>query len=371
MTPTLKTLTYAGLLTLGLNAHANTEQASDHTSFQLQTVVSGLEHPWGLAFLPNGDKLVTERPGRLRIVRDGELLEQPVTGLPELAARGQGGLLDVVLHPAFNDNQQLFLSYAHRNRRGYTTRVARATYTEGALSNVRVIFEAEPRSNNGRHFGSRLAFDEAGLLYISVGDRGEMERAQKMDDDAGAVHRITIDGEVPPDNPFVGRRGHRDTVFSKGNRNIQGMTRHPETGDIWSHEHGPRGGDEINIIRKGLNYGWPTITHGVNYSGLPITNLTKKEGMEQPLHYWTPSPAPSGMAFYTGELLPAWQGDLFIGALAGRKLIRLRLDGETVVEEEDLLTGFGQRIRDVRNGPDGALWLLTDDRNGRLVRLSR
>ncbi|WP_166268996.1 PQQ-dependent sugar dehydrogenase [Marinobacter caseinilyticus] len=347
---------------------ATTYSSQDHT-FRLETVAEGLDHPWSLAFLPNGDKLITERAGRLRLLRDNTLVDAPITGLPDLISVGQGGLLDVVLHPDFSRNRLLVLSYAHQNSAGLTTRVAKATYRDGALSDVEVIFEARPRSGTRRHFAGRMAFDQAGNLYIAVGDRGDKPRAQNTRDDAGGVHRITLAGQPAPGNPFLDDDQVQDTFFTYGNRNIQGMTRHPETGVIWSHEHGPRGGDEINILRPGTNYGWPTITYGIDYSGVPITDKTALPGMAQPLHYWDPSIAPSGMAFYTGSDFPAWRGDLFVGALKMRKLVRLKIIDEQVIVEEDLLTDFGKRIRDVRMGPDGHLWLLTDESNGKVLRL--
>lgn len=339
--------------------------------FRVQTVVDGLEHPWSLAFLPDGSLLITERPGRLRVVRDGRLLPQAVSGLPEIAARGQGGLLDVVLHPQFADNRLVYFSYAAAGDGGYTTRVARGRFDAGrlALDNVQVLFEALPRSRRTHHFGSRLVFDRQSYLYITVGERGDKERAQQLDDHAGSVIRLHDDGRVPADNPFVGRKEARPEIYSYGHRNPQGMTLHPDTGAVWLHEHGARGGDEINIVRPGLNYGWPVITHGVDYTYLPIGIGTHKEGMEQPLHHWTPSIAPSGMAFYSGELFPRWHGNLFVGALARTHLARLVLDGEKVVAEEQLLTSLDRRIRDVRMGPDGRLWLLTDHDPGQLLRL--
>ncbi|MCG7201179.1 PQQ-dependent sugar dehydrogenase [Marinobacter pelagius] len=359
----------SGLIMLSMPAWAALTFSSDEADFQLEVVAEGLEHPWSLAFLPDGTQLVTERAGRLRMIRDGKLVSAPLAGVPELVVAGQGGLLDVLLHPDYESNQILFLSYAHRSREGMTTRVARARLDGMALTDVNVIFEALPRSNTTRHFAGRMEFDREGNLYVAVGDRGEMDRAQDLGDDAGGVHRITIDGKPVPNNPFMDQAGARDTFFTYGNRNIQGMTIHPETGDIWTHEHGPRGGDEINILSAGTNYGWPEITYGIDYSGLPITMHTEKEGMAQPLHYWDPSIAPSGMAFYTGERFPEWQGDLFVGALKMRKLVRLEIGDGDVTEEEDLLTDLGDRIRDVRMGPDGVLWLLTDSPEGKVYRI--
>jgi glucose/arabinose dehydrogenase len=345
---------------------------SQYHDVRVTTVAEGLEHPWSMAFLPNGDQLVTERAGRLRLLRDGELLADNVQGVPELVAAGQGGLLDVVLHPEFASNRLLVLSYAHRNDQGMTTRVARARYENGALQDVKVIFEALPRSLTDRHFAGRMVFDDNNYLYVAVGDRGRKDRAQDPLDDAGGVHRITMEGAPAPGNPWLDDPDVNETFFTYGNRNIQGMTRHPETGVIWSHEHGPRGGDEINIIRAGTNYGWPEITYGIDYSGVPITDRTHKPGMAQPLHYWDPSIAPSGMDFYYGNQFPDWRGDLFVGALKFRKLVRLRIsDNKEVLEEEDLLKDLGYRLRAVYQGPDGALWVLTDSGNGKVLKLTR
>ncbi|WP_442900206.1 PQQ-dependent sugar dehydrogenase, partial [Geoalkalibacter sp.] len=333
---------------------------SQEHSFRLVTLVTGLEHPWSLAFLPDGRMLVSERPGRLRVIENGKLDPTPVSGLPEIGAAGQGGLLDVALHPRFAENGLIYLAYAARGAGGIGTEVARGRLVENRLEDVDVLFSMEPKTDNRRHFGSRLVFDRQGMLYITLGDRGEMERAQRPDDHAGSVIRLHDDGRVPTDNPFVGRQGWKPEKFTLGNRNIQGATLHPETGELWAHEHGPQGGDEINIIRAGRNYGWPVITHGVNYvTGTRIGEGTHKDGMEQPLYQWTPSIAPSGMAFYTGDKFPRWRGDLFVGALRDQMLVRLRLDGERVVKEERLLQGTLGRIRDVRQGPDGYLYLLT------------
>jgi glucose/arabinose dehydrogenase len=334
-------------------------------------LVEGLEHPWGLAFLPDGRMLVTERPGRLRIVnKDRKLDGEPVTGLPAITPHGQGGLLDVALHPRFAENSLVYISYAARGEGGVSTEVARGRLSGRRLEDVQVLFRQLPKSGGGRHFGSRLVFDRAGFLYITLGDRGEMERAQKPDDHAGSVIRLHDDGRVPQDNPFVGKPGWKPEKYTLGNRNIQGAALHPRTGLLWTHEHGPQGGDEVNVIRAGVNYGWPVITYGVQYViGTRIGEGTHKTGMAQPLHYWVPSIAPSGMAFYTGDRFPRWRGDLFVGALRDQMLVRLKLDGEKVIAEERMLKGALGRIRDVRNGPDGLIYLLTDDPRGVLARL--
>jgi len=334
-------------------------------------VVEGLEYPWGLAFLPDGRMLVTERPGRLRIVgKDGKLAPQAVLGLPQIAAHGQGGLLDVALHPRFPQNGLVYLSYSARGDDGVGTEIARGLLSGDRLENLEVLFRQHPRGSTGRHFGSRLVFDREGYLYITLGDRGEQQRAQQSDDHAGSVIRLHDDGRAPQDNPFVGKPGWKPEKYTLGNRNMQGAALHPKTGMLWTHEHGPQGGDEINVIRAGVNYGWPIITYGVQYvTGTRIGEGTHKPGMAQPLHYWVPSIAPSGMAFYMGDKFPAWRGDLFVGALRDQMLVRLKLDGEKVVGEERMLKNTLGRIRDVRIGPDGYLYLLTDESNGVLARL--
>jgi glucose/arabinose dehydrogenase len=312
---------------------------------------------------------VTERPGRLRIVRSGALDPEPIAGVPEVYARGQGGLLDVALDPGFASNRTIYLSYAAEGDGGNSTRVARARLGDRQLENLEVIFTAQPLVNSTYHFGSRLAFDRQGHLLITVGERRQGERAQDLADHNGSVIRLNPDGSVPADNPFVGVAGARPEIFSYGHRNAQGLGVHPATGVPWLHEHGARGGDEVNIVRPGVNYGWPVITYGIDYSGAPIGEGTHKDGMAQPIHYWVPSIAPSGMAFYEGDAFPDWQGDLFVGALAGELLARLELDGEQVVAEERLLEGRVGRIRDVEAGPDGFLYLLTDESAGALYRL--
>lgn len=345
-------------------------QRSQVHAFRVARIVEGLEHPWGLAFLPGGRMLVTERPGQLRVVQEGKLQPQPVGGLPAISAYGQGGLLDVALHPRFSDNNLVYLSYVAQGVSGAGTEVARGKLSGNRLEDVQVIFRQQPKSGGGRHFGSRLVFDRDGFLYITLGDRGDQGRAQKPDDHAGSVIRLHDDGRVPPDNPFVGKPGWKPEKYTLGNRNMQGAALHPQTGKLWAHEHGPQGGDEINVIRAGANYGWPIITYGVNYGiGTRIGEGTHKAGMEQPLHYWVPSIAPSGMAFYTGDKFPRWQGDLFVGALRDEMLVRLKLDGEKVAQEERLIKGVLGRIRDVRSGPDGFLYILTDESRGVLARL--
>ncbi|MBP9943359.1 MAG: PQQ-dependent sugar dehydrogenase [Desulfomicrobium sp.] len=358
------------MLVLLANPAGAEEFSSRHHRFRVTTVAGGLEHPWSLAFLPGGDMLVSERPGRLRIIRGGVLQDAPVQGLPQIRARGQGGLLDLLPHPDFARNHILFFSYSAEYGNGVTTHVARARLEHDTLKDVNVIFRAEPASTGRVHFGSRLSHDRQGRLYVSVGDRGQMRRAQQLDDHAGKILRINEDGSVPEDNPFVGQENAWTEIYSYGHRNPQGMAVHPKTGEIWTHEHGPRGGDEINIIHPGVNYGWPVVTLGIDYTGFSIGDgLKHMPGMEDPIHEWTPSIAPSGMAFYTGDAFGAWKGNLFVGALSHRHLARLELSGQVVVGEERLLESLGLRIRDVRVGPEGSLWLLTDHDPGQVLRL--
>ena len=349
-------------------AGAQTITSERHT-FRVATVAEGLEHPWSLAFLPDGALLVTERPGRLRIVRDGGLDPRPIGGVPQVVARGQGGLLEVAVHPEFSENRLVYLSYAGRGERGVGTEVARGRLEDGALRDLETILVARPPVGGGKHFGSRLVFGGDGFLYVTAGDHGSPDRAQDLGNLAGTVMRIADDGAVPPDNPFVGRADARPEIYSYGHRSPQGLALHPETGRLWQSEHGPKGGDEVNLIAPGANYGWPVITYGRSYAGFKIGEGTAKPGMAQPQRYWVPSISPSGMAFYTGEAFPAWRGNLFSGALSGRVLVRLELAGDEVVHEERLLRDLRLRIRDVRQGPDGLLYLLTDESDGALLRL--
>jgi len=359
----------AVVLALPLCSGAQTYRSDEH-SFRIVKLLEGLEHPWSMAFLPDSRMLVTERPGRLRVVSQGKLLPDAVAGLPQVTPRGQGGLHDVVLHPDFSKNALVYLAYAGRGEDGVGTELARGRLAGNRLENVQVLFRQSPKGTRGQHFGGRIVFDRAGFVYLTLGDRGEMARAQRPDDHAGSVIRLHDDGRVPQDNPFVGRPGWKPEKFTLGNRNMQGAALHPRTGALWTHEHGPQGGDEINIIRAGVNYGWPVITYGVNYGiGTKIGEGSQKPGMAQPLYYWVPSIAPSGMAFYAGDRFPRWKGNLFVGALRDQMLVRLELDGEKVVKEERLLKGVLGRIRDVRTGPDGFLYLLTDESQGVLVRL--
>ncbi len=348
---------------------------SELQSFRVVTIAQGLDHPWSLAFLPDGRKLVTERDGRLRIIgADGKLEPDAVRGVPKVVARGQGGLLDVVPHPRFAENALIYLSYAEAGEDGQGTAVMRARLVgdggNAQLEDQRVIFRLMPKSGTTHHFGGRLVFDRDERLYITLGDRGEMERAQKLDDHAGSVIRINDDGSVPKDNPFVNKPNAKPEIYTYGNRNVQGAALHPQSGVLWTNEHGPQGGDEINVMHAGVNYGWPVITYGVNYVvGTAIGEGTHKAGMAQPVYQWTPSIAPSGMTFYTGDKFPQWRGNLFVGALKFRLLARLELDGERVVKEERLLEDEVGRIRDVRAGPDGYIYVLTDESDGAVLRL--
>lgn len=337
----------------------------------VETFARGLDHPWGLAFLPDGRALVTERPGRMRIVDREGRLSLPLAGVPPVFARGQGGLLDVALDRDFVRNHTLYFCYAEPVDGGGRTSLARARLTEEPrLADVTVIFRQQGPLSTGNHWGCRITPTPDGDLFLTTGDHfTHRDEAQNLRNHLGKIVRIRTDGSVPPDNPFVGRKDARPEIWSYGHRNAQGAALQPGTGRYWIHEHGARGGDEINIPQPGRNYGWPVIAYGVDYSGAKIGVGTHRQGMEQPVHYWVPSIAPSGMAFYTGDRFPAWRGNMFVGALAGKMLVRLEIAGERVVKEERLLGSLGERIRDVRDGPDGALWLLTDSSRGRILRV--
>jgi len=342
---------------------------SAKASLRLVTLSHGLVQPWSMAFLPDGRMLITERPGRLRVFANGRLEPTPLAGVPKVAATGQGGLLDVCLHPNFARNRVLYLSYSAEGAGGNATTVARAELGDGGLQGVAVIFEALPRAAGGLHFGSRIVFDRAGQMYVSTGERYNRPRAQSLADPAGKIVRLNDDGSVPPDNPFVGRAGVRPEIFSFGHRNPQGLAMHPVTGRIWEVEHGPRGGDELNLLKAGANYGWPLATHGIDYNGSIISPNKSLPGMEDPLRVWTPSISPCGLCFYTGTAFPGWKGSLFTGGLSAYALFRIELDGERYVDEERLIEGRLPYIRDVRQGPDGLLYLVTHSDDGGLFRL--
>lgn len=342
---------------------------SERERFRVTTITRELDHPWALAFLPDGRMLVTERDGDLRYVGKDGKPSAPIKGVPRVQASGQGGLLDVVLDKDFGANQTLYLSYAEPGQGGAGTAVARARLAEGELQDVKVIFRQSPKVSGGLHFGSRIVQARDGKLFITMGERYQRDRAQDLSVHLGKVVRINADGSVPQDNPFVGRQGALPEIWSYGHRNSQGAALNPATGAFWMHEHGAQGGDEINIPEAGKNYGWPVITHGIDYNGSPIGEGKAKAGMEQPRYFWVPSIAPSGMAFYTGDAFPNWKGNLFVGSLKFGRLVRLELDGMKVTKEERLLSEIGARVRDVRQGPDGLIYVLTDEGNGRLLRL--
>ncbi|TJZ73552.1 PQQ-dependent sugar dehydrogenase [Chitiniphilus eburneus] len=361
------------LLALLPLAEAGLKPTVDHRH-TVETVATGLEHPWSLAFLPDGRMLVTERPGRLRLIDRQGKAGPPVAGVPAVYASGQGGLLDVALDPAFAQNRLLYLSYAEAGENGLAgTAVARARLAENgaqaSLQQLKVIFRQQPKTPGGNHFGSRLAFAPDGRLFVTLGERQQRDHAQKLDMTLGKVIRIEPDGAIPADNPFRSKAGALPQIWSYGHRNPQAAAINPASGKLWTVEHGARGGDEVNIPLAGKNYGWPIITYGRDYTGFKIGEGTAKAGMEQPIYYWDPSIAPSGMAFYTGDRYPGWHGSLLVGALKDQMLVRLSLDGERIVAEERLLTDLKQRIRDVRQGPDGWVYLLTDEDDGKVLRV--
>ena len=340
---------------------------------EVRTVARGLVYPWALAFLPDNTMLVTERPGRMRIVTNDGQVSAPLKGVPEVWASGQGGLLDVVADKSFTQTRTIYFCFAERTDGGGRTAVARAKLDSGKsqLDEVKIIFRQQGPLSSGNHYGCRIAQAEDGNLFVALGEHfAARDRAQGLDNHLGKVIRIAPDGSVPPGNPFAGRADAKPEIWSYGHRNPQSLAFHPTTAELWEIEHGPRGGDEVNLIGKGRNYGWPVIGYGIDYSGAKIHESAAKDGMEQPLKYWVPSIAPSGMAFYTGKLFPKWNGSLFLGALRGAMLVRLTVSGNAVTAEERLLQNLNERIRDVRQGPDGALWLLTDSSAGRILRVS-
>ena len=362
----------AALLACSSLAQAQTFKSSAG-ELKVETVAGGLVHPWALAFLPDGRMLVTERPGRMRIATPDGKLTPPLKGVPKVAASGQGGLLDVALDRNFAQNKTIYFCFAEPVGGSARTAMARAMLADDSrLDDVKVIFHQDGPLSSGNHFGCRIAQTADNNLFLTMGEHfTDRDEAQKLTSHLGKIVRIKPDGSVPNDNPFVGRKDAKPEIWSYGHRNAQGAAINPATGKLWEHEHGPRGGDEVNIPQPGKNYGWPVICYGVNYDGTPVgSGKAEMPGMEQPIKYWVPSIAPSGMAFYQGDLFAAWKGSLFVGALAGQMLVRLTLNGDKVTSEERLLKGIGERIRDVRVGPDGALYLLTDNNAGRILRVA-
>jgi len=346
------------------------DYVADSDQFLLEVVAKGLVHPWSMVFLPDGRMLVSERTGQLRVVTQQGNISASISGVPEVYARGQGGLLGLALDPHFTKNRKIYFSFSEPEKDLSGTAVASAELTESGLQHVKVIFRQHPKVKGSAHYGSRLVFAPDGTLFITMGDRLDYsEQAQSLSDHLGKVVRINTDGSTPSDNPFVRTEGAQPEIWSYGHRNMQGAALNPVTGVLWTQEHGPRGGDEINIDKAGKNYGWPHACYGSHYSGIDIPDDHASRGFEEPTYYWTPSIAPSGMVFYTGAAFPQWQHTLFVGALGGEQLVRLELDGDKVVREEKLLTNLGTRIRDVVQGPDGFLYLLTDEENGHLLRL--
>lgn len=344
--------------------------SSEKHDYTVETVVSGLEHPWSIDFLPDGRILVAEKPGRLRVIENDKLLPEPVDGLPEIRAVGQGGLLDIAHDPDFKNNQIIYMSYSGPGKGGIGTEVVKAKLVGNKLADLKTVFTLLPKTDTGYHFGSRLLFDNDGKLYITLGDRGDRPRAQDLSDHAGSLIRINSDGSIPEDNPFINTANAKPEIYTYGNRNIQGIAKHPGTGEVWTVEHGPQGGDELNLMKPGVNYGWPVITYGKNYViGTSIGEGTEKAGMAQPVHYWIPSIAISSLMFYTGDAFPEWKDNAFVGSLKFGQLARLEIEDNKVIKEERLLNGEFGRIRDVQQGLDGLIYLITDEPNGKLLLL--
>lgn len=351
---------YLIVITLNFSCAQDAEnQVNDPSEvpFTAELLIDGLQIPWGMAFLPDGGMLVTEKSGEIIHFKDGK--KTGIKNVPEVYQRGQGGLLDIELHPNYENNGWLYITYSSEEGedKGGNTALIRAKLSDNALTEIELLYKAGPNTTKGQHFGSRIAFDNEGYLYFSVGDRGNRDvNPQDIKRDGGKIYRLNDDGSIPNDNPFVNTDGAKTAVFSYGHRNPQGLAKHPETGQIWDNEHGPKGGDEINTLKKGANYGWPVITYGINYSGTPITDKTEMEGMEQPVHYWVPSIGPSGMAFVTTDNYGSWKGSVLVGSLAFQYLERLELNGNKIVNREKLMPDIG-RVRDVKQGPDGLIYV--------------
>jgi aldose sugar dehydrogenase len=392
MSLTLRTLTASCCLSLAIGLHASAAAQQEHPEqveptadvpmaegWRKTTVVEELEHPWGMAFLPNGDLLITERPGRLRVVRDGELRDDPIDNVPDVYASNQGGLLDVSLHPDFSNNRWVYFTYADGDEDANRTTLGRGRLTDDdALEDVEVLFAAEPDKSEAQHFGSRIAWLPDGTLLVSIGDGGNppleidgvpaRDHGQKLDSHLASIIRLNDDGSVPPDNPFVGQQNAKPEIYSYGHRNIQGLVVDPQTGNVWATEHGPLGGDELNLVQKGENHGWPLVTYGADYrTGQRFTPHRTREDMVPPKAVWTPALAPSGLEIYTGDAFPDWQGNLFAGGLAGQDIRRIVLEGEAVARQETI--PLAERVRAVKQGPDGNLYVLTDHEEGELIRI--
>ncbi|WP_240221681.1 PQQ-dependent sugar dehydrogenase [Rheinheimera hassiensis] len=359
----------AALIALAIAPAAQADDLkTEKTPLTVSSVTSGLKHPWGMAFLPDGKVLVTERNGGMIVVDAEGNKSAPLAGLPEVDARGQGGLLDVALSPDFATDSTIYFSFSEPGTDSNSTAVASAKLSGDKLTDVKVIFSQQPKYKSNHHFGSRLVFDKNGELFITTGDRGsQRDQAQKLDNHIGKVIRINTDGTPAKDNPYIKDSNAKPEVWSYGHRNIQGAALHPQTGALWTHEHGPQGGDEINIAQPSKNYGWPVITYGEEYGG-GVIGKKEQSGLEQPLHYWVPSIAPSGLMFYTADMFSEWKNNMLVGSLKFGQLVRLELDGEKVSHEERIM--IGHRIRDVEQGPDGAVYLLTDSSDGQLLRLT-
>jgi aldose sugar dehydrogenase len=367
----------AAILMAGSAVALDEVMETEKATIAVRTVAEGLEHPWAIAFLPDGSALVTERPGRLRHLSLEGTLSEPITGVPEVDARDQGGLLDVALDPGFSENRLVYLSFSEPGEEGTnSTAVARGRLNEdfSALESTEVIFSQQPKVASTKHFGSRLVFDAEGHLFVTMGERSDEQfrgQSQDLDSHLGKIVRIFPDGGVPEDNPFVGQNGALPEIWSYGHRNIQAAAINPESGVLWEIEHGPKGGDELNIVEPSANYGWPVVSFGVNYSGTPVgSGESEGPGFTDAIYQWTPVIAPSGMAFYEGDAFPDWQGNLFVGGLGSTALVRLELDGDSVTHEERILEEAGRRIRDVVEGPDGALYALTDEDNGEVLAIT-